>query len=116
MIKEDAWAVSYVGRGEVEAKASKLSADRKRDYLKIAKEIGADFITQNDGDMIVWHWSSAKSLASVSKYKGIAYFQEGKKHNYMTKDKLDRLEDGDEDGIWIRHLSGQWCIIYMQND
>lgn len=115
LLTKDGDTVSYIGRGTVEASGSQRPNEHKKEYLQILHSLGAQSITQNEGEIVVWYWDDALSLSSKSRSKGIAYFPNIKTHRYKIRAKLDGLEQNGVDGIYVREIGKGWFIIYMQD-
>jgi hypothetical protein len=115
MIEADGRRVSYVGRGVVTVEGLRLSPEREKEYLAEIKNLGVVNLYQNAGELTIWFWFDAVSIASRSRSKGIALFLDLKKYRYKVESRLDGLEDTGTDGVYVRPLSGNWYIIYLQS-
>lgn len=118
LLEKDGYAVSYLGKGQVDASGRPLSESRRAEYLEILKDLGDVSVHQNDGSLNVVLWSDGVSIASHSRYKSIQFLPAGDSEHIsyrgVSMPSLDGLENQDKDGLWVRPLGEGWYIVYME--
>jgi hypothetical protein len=123
MVTADDEKVTYVGQGVVRLRPGTALPEAKiQEYLRKVHETGADSFnyTRNEGATIML-WSDVPStIAAITgsyRYKDVAYIQDRNKGRYSERlrPNLNGLEKSSEDGVWLRHLEGNWYIVYAKH-